>query len=112
MLAIYAGVATLQGNTGLAGAVSRRPLLLLALIGLTLFSLTNTLGIGMLDVHYWLPKTIEQLANVFRAAGRMFWPVFYILVFTLIFLVVRGNKPRAAVCLLAVALVDRKSTSL
>lgn len=105
MLAICAGVALLQGNTGLAEAVRRRPLLLLALIGLTLFSLTNTLGIGMLDVHYWLPKTIEQLANVFRAAGRMFWPVFYILVFTLIFLVVRGNKPRAAVCLLAVALV-------
>lgn len=105
MLAICAGVALLQGNTGLAGAVSRRPLLLLALIGLTLFSLTNTLGIGMQDVHYWLPKTIEQLANVFRAAGRMFWPVFYILVFTLIFLVVRGNKPRAAMCLLSVALV-------
>jgi len=105
MLAICAGVALLQGNTGLANAVRHRRLLLLALIGLTLFSLTNHLGIGMLNMHYWLPKPLELLANVFRAAGRMFWPVFYAIVFVVIFAVIRGNKPRAAACLLAIALV-------
>lgn len=105
MLAICAGVALLQGNTGLANAVRHRRLLLLALIGLTLFSLTNHVGIGMLNMHYWLPKPLELLANVFRAAGRMFWPVFYAIVFVVIFAVIRGNKPRAAACLLAIALV-------
>ncbi|SFW73780.1 MULTISPECIES: DUF6311 domain-containing protein [Pseudomonas] len=105
MLAICAGVALLQGNTGLANAVRHRRLLLLALIGLTLFSLTNHLGIGMLNMHYWLPKPLELLANVFRAAGRMFWPVFYAIVFVVIFAVIRGNQPRAAACLLAIALV-------
>ncbi|OAB50374.1 DUF6311 domain-containing protein [Pseudomonas thivervalensis] len=105
MLAICAGVAWLQGNTGLANAVRHRRLLLWALIGLTLFSLTNHLGIGMQNVHYWLPKPLELLANIFRAAGRMFWPVFYTIVFAVIFLVIRGNKPRTAACLLAIALV-------
>lgn len=105
LLAICAGVALLQGNTGLANAVRHRRLLLLALIGLTLFALTNKLGIGMENMHYWLPKPLELLANVFRAAGRMFWPVFYAIVFTVIFLVIRGNKPRAAACLLAIALL-------
>ena len=105
LLAICAGVALLQGNTGLVNAVRHRRLLLLALIGLTLFALTNKLGIGMQNVHYWLPKPLELLANVFRAAGRMFWPVFYAIVFAVIFAVIRGNKPRAAACLLAIALV-------
>ncbi|WPN64954.1 DUF6311 domain-containing protein [Pseudomonas sp. P9_35] len=105
LLAICAGVVLLQGNTGLANAVRHRRLLLLALIGLTLFALTNKLGIGMQNMHYWLPKPLELLANVFRAAGRMFWPVFYAIVFTVIFLVIRGNKPRAAACLLAIALL-------
>lgn len=105
LLAICAGVAWLQGNTGLANAVRHRRLLLWAMIGLTLFSLTNKLGIGMLDLHYWLPRSLEKLANVFRAAGRMFWPVFYTIVFAVIFLVIRGNKPRTAACLLAIALV-------
>ncbi|WP_053143563.1 DUF6311 domain-containing protein [Pseudomonas sp. P97.38] len=105
VLAICAGVALLQGDTGLGRAVRNRWLLLVALIGLTLFSLTNHLGIGLLEVHYWLPKSLEQAANVFRAAGRMFWPVFYAIVFVVIFLVIRGNRPRAAACLLAIALV-------
>ncbi|WP_053214415.1 DUF6311 domain-containing protein [Pseudomonas sp. Q12-87] len=105
MLAICAGVALLQGSTGFVRAVRHRRLLLWALIGLTLFSLTNTLGIGMVSVHYWLPDILEKAANVFRAAGRMFWPVFYAIVFAGIFLVIRGNKPRAAVCLLAIAVV-------
>jgi hypothetical protein len=105
MLAICAGVALLQGNTGLVRAVRHRRLLLWALFGLTLFALTNNLGIRMANVHYWLPDVLEKAANIFRAAGRMFWPVFYALVFTVIFLVVRGNKPRTAVCLLAIALV-------
>lgn len=105
ILAICAAVALLQGNTGLVSAVRHRGLLLWALFGLTLFSLTNTLGIGVLDVHYWLPGSLEKLANVFRASGRMFWPVFYAIVFAVIFLVIRGNKPRAAVCLLAIALL-------
>lgn len=105
MLAICASVALLQGKTGLASAVRHRQLLLWALLGLTLFALTNTLGIGSLEVHYWLPKTLEQVANVFRASGRMFWPVFYTIVFAIIFLVIRGYKPRVAVCLLAIALV-------
>ncbi|WP_434571810.1 hypothetical protein J3P88_22820 [Pseudomonas sp. Z3-6] len=105
MLAICAGVALLQGNTGLVNAVRHRRLLLWALIGLTLFSLTNHLGIGMQNVHYWLPKPLELVANVFRAAGRMFWPVFYAIIFAVIFLVIRGNKPRTAACLLAMALV-------
>lgn len=96
ILAICAAAALLQGNTGLVSAVRHRGLLLWALFGLTLFSLTNTLGIGVLDVHYWLPGSLEKLANVFRASGRMFWPVFYAIVFAVIFLVIRGNKPRAA----------------
>ncbi|SFL25277.1 DUF6311 domain-containing protein [Pseudomonas sp. NFACC46-3] len=105
ILAICAAAALLQGNTGLVSAVRHRGLLLWALFGLTLFSLTNTLGIGVLDVHYWLPGSLEKLANVFRASGRMFWPVFYAIVFAVIFLVIRGNKPRAAACLLAIALL-------
>ncbi|MBT2340893.1 MULTISPECIES: DUF6311 domain-containing protein [Pseudomonas] len=104
MLAICAGVAWLQGNTGFTKTVRHRRWLLLALIGLTLFSLTNSPGIGMVNLHYWLPGPLEKAANVFRAAGRMFWPVFYILVFTIIFLVVRGNKPRTVGCLLVMAL--------
>ena len=46
-----------------------------------------------------------MLANVFRCSGRMFWPVFYAIIFVVIFLIVRGNNTRTAVYLLGFALV-------
>jgi len=35
----------------------------------------------------------------------MFWPVFYVTIFAVIYVVVRGHSPRTTLCLLAVALV-------
>ncbi|MFJ2363863.1 DUF6311 domain-containing protein [Pseudomonas sp. NPDC087697] len=104
LLAICAVVVLLRRTTDFGSAVRRLPILLLALMGLTLFALSNEIGIGLLNVHYPLPGIIVKLANIFRASGRMFWPVFYVIVFAVIFLVVRGNRPRTAVCLLALAL--------
>lgn len=104
LLAICAGIALLRGKTNVGNAVRKLPVLLLALIGLLLFALSNEIGLGLLNLHYPLPGKIVKLASIFRASGRMFWPVFYVIVFVVIYLVVRGNRTRTAVCLLAVAL--------
>ncbi|WP_213937296.1 DUF6311 domain-containing protein [Pseudomonas sp. dw_612] len=104
LLAIFAVVVLLRGKTDFGNAVRSLPILVLALIGLLLFALTNEIGLGLFTVRIPLPEKIIQLANIFRASGRMFWPVFYVIVFAIIYLVVRGNRPLTAVCLLAVAL--------
>ncbi|WP_322846238.1 DUF6311 domain-containing protein [Pseudomonas sp. B33.4] len=81
-----------------------RPWLLLALIGLALFALSNQIGAGAHTFSYPLPKIALKLANVFRASGRMFWPVLYALILMVMFLLVRGYQPRIVVALLALAL--------
>lgn len=86
-------------------ALRARPWLLTALFGLWLFALSNQIGIGSITVGYPLPEVILRLANVFRASGRMFWPVLYALMLGLIFLVVRGYRPRVVIFLLATALL-------
>jgi hypothetical protein len=45
------------------------------------------------------------IANIFRVSGRMFWPIFYLIFFTIIFLVVRGYSKRVAITLLSLGLV-------
>ncbi|MHC8393408.1 DUF6311 domain-containing protein [Pseudomonas sp. LB3P93] len=104
LLAICAGIVLLRRGAGVGHALRRLPFLLLALIGLTLFALSNDIGVGQFGFHYWLPRSFVDLANVFRASGRMFWPVFYVIVLLVIYLVVRGNRPGIAGCLLALAL--------
>lgn len=47
-------------------------------IGLTLFALSHVIYLGPLQLlHIPLPDGILQLASMFRATGRFFWPVMY-----------------------------------
>ena len=101
----------LSGRAKLSATISRKPILLLTLIGLTLFALSNKIGIGPYTFEYSLPDALLRAAGIFQASGRMFWPVFYALLFTLIFLVVRGNDKRTATYLLALALVVQVTDS-
>jgi hypothetical protein len=104
-LTVCAFVAMLQGNSNVAGAVRKLPVLLVALVGLAVFAVSNKIGFGPFEFDYPLPAFVVAAANVFRASGRMFWPVFYVLIFTVIYVVVRGHNPRTTLCLLSIALV-------
>jgi hypothetical protein len=104
LLAICAGVVLFRRTTGVGNTLRGLPVLLLTLIGLTLFALSNDIGVGRFGFHYWLPERFVDRANIFRASGRMFWPVFYAIVLVVIYLVVRGHRPRVAACLLALAM--------
>lgn len=104
-LAICALVGWLQGQAGFGAALRKRPFLLLALTGLGIFSLSHHIAVGSLEFAYPLPSAVVSIANIFRASGRMFWPVYYAVILAIIFLVIRANRPRTATCLLTLALL-------
>ncbi|MFJ2462958.1 DUF6311 domain-containing protein [Pseudomonas sp. NPDC087615] len=105
LLAVCGLVGVLRGQTGLGVALRRYVFLLLALVGLTVFALSNNIAVGGLNFVYPLPDNIIAIANIFRASGRMFWPVYYAIILVIVFLVIRANPPRTAICLLSLALV-------
>jgi hypothetical protein len=95
----------IEGRSGLGEIVLKRWALVVTMVALWVFALTHHVGLGALQVELPLPASIEQFANIFRASGRMFWPLFYVLLLTVIFLAVRGNSPRLAIALLTGALI-------
>jgi len=105
VLALLAIPIMVTGHVGLWSAARKKVVLFLALLGLTLFALSNNVGIGTSSFNYPLPELLLRLANILRASGRMFWPVFYALLFVLLFVVIRGNGTRPAIVILALALV-------
>ncbi len=105
LLAVCGLVGWLQGQTGLGQTLRRQRYVLIALAGLTVFALSNNIAVGGANVTYSLPEKIIAIANIFRASGRMFWPVYYAFILLIIFLVVRANKPRVAILLMALALL-------
>ena len=51
--------------------------LIAALIGIAIFSISNTIHIGSHVIHIPLPEGLMQLATILRSSGRIFWPVYY-----------------------------------
>lgn len=104
LLIPLAAIAWLRNRQPLKDALCARPWLLVALAGLFLFALSNQIGVGAQTFSYPLPGWAISLASIFRASGRMFWPVLYALVLLVIFLLVRGFRPRIVLTLLVLAL--------
>lgn len=73
---------------------TRRSVCLLAVcIGLTAFALSPTITLGQ-RVLLEYPASWWGPLSTFRASGRMFWPVYYVILFASITIVVRRLDPR------------------
>jgi hypothetical protein len=83
---------------------ARMPLVVTC-FGLSLFAISNKVGIGNMEFAYWIPETIKHAASMLRASGRMFWPVFYLLLWGLIFLLLKFYNRKNALMILSVALM-------
>ena len=70
-------------------AMRAYPFLVACLVALTLFALSNTIGIGPYNLHFDIPRLLERIAGMFRSSGRMFWPVYYMLSLCLFLIVLR-----------------------
>jgi hypothetical protein len=70
------------------------------LLTLTLFSISNIISIGPWNFEIPIPEVMISFASILRASARMFWPVYYIIIFAMIYIVIRGFPKRLAVLIL------------
>ena len=73
---------------------------------LFIYSLSGKVTLGtevLFEFKYlWI---LKELGDILRASGRIFWPVYYTLIITSIFIVVKYYKPKMALTFLSVALL-------
>lgn len=82
--------------------VSENLFLFICLLLLWIFALSNNVTIGALNLHYEIPAQLIPLLSIFRCSGRMFWPVFYSLIFIQVVIVVRAYPVTIARLILGV----------
>ena len=80
------------------------PLFITCLV-LSLYAISNNVGIGLFTFSYWLPPMIIDAANMLRASGRMFWPVFYLVLWYSVFLLVKNHSRKIVVSVIVGVLV-------
>lgn len=74
-------------------------------LGLFIYAISNRIALGDHEIlAYPLPKAIQQLAETFRASGRFFWPVYYIVYAAILGSIFRNVRPRIAAGLCLVLL--------
>jgi len=90
---------------------SQHGALYLVLIGFTLLALSNQLAIGPWTWTFPLPEPIYQLASMYRASSRFFWPAWYVIVLIAIASMARVISPKGMTVLLVLcALVQIADT--
>lgn len=94
-----------EGKFNVFALVRKHAIFLALFLCLTAFALSNKIGFGPYGIEYPLPDSILKIANIFRSSGRMFWPVYYLIVFSIIYCIVRSYDRRTAVYLLSFSLV-------
>ena len=77
--------------------------LLLTCIGLTLFAISHHVGFGPWTFHFPLPEKVVQVASILRASARLFWPVYYLIIVSLLYLIIRGYSTKSAKLILGLA---------
>lgn len=72
----------------------------LLIIFLTLFAVSNHVGIGDFSFSYPLPKWILRIADILRSSARLFWPVQYLLIIAFVVAILRNYSSKVALAIL------------
>ena len=78
--------------------------LFFSLICLFLLAISNRVLIGNFIFEYPIPKILFELGGIVRSSGRMFWPIGYILIFSLVALIIKKFSTKQAQWILAIGL--------
>lgn len=106
-VAVFAFFAKVKMHASLPSLLASRDHLFVYIyfIALCLFAISNTVSIGLWKYTFPLPDAFLSFASLLRASGRMFWPVFYFLLFIFIAYIVRGFSKKSAILILGVCCV-------
>lgn len=105
ILILFAIPPLLMGDIKIISLLARWWVLCLTLLVLTIFSISNHISIGVWTFSYPLPPWFLNLANILRSSGRFFWPVYYSLLFLIIFILIRTYSKKTTILILFFALV-------
>ena len=78
------------------------PYLGVLMIGLTVFAVSNRVGIGDFSFTYSIPAWLLKIADALRSSARLFWPVHYLLMIAIFIAIVRTFSHKIALAILGV----------
>lgn len=75
------------------------------IVALTIFAISNRIGVGDWSYTYELPASVQRIADILRSSARLFWPVQYLLLIAIFIGIVRHYSNRTVVWILLLCAV-------
>jgi len=80
-LVIYISFHLIQSKFPFKPAIKKHQFFCLSILVLGCISISNNIGILGFELRIPLTESLLNLASTFRSSGRMFWPLFYLILF-------------------------------
>ena len=94
-----------KNKTRIAQHVKQYQILLIALLLMTIFSISNVVSFGPYSFTIPLPESMTTFASILRASARMFWPTYYILIFFILYVIINTFSTKVAAAILFIGLI-------
>jgi hypothetical protein len=84
-------------------AAQNYPFLMIVLLVLALISFSNYIGFGPWNLRVPLPDFLLSLLSIVRSSSRLFWPMYYVILLVIIYVVIKAYSARSALIFLVIA---------
>ena len=84
--------------------IRRYKYLLVSSIAMTLFAISNQIGIGPWSLVIPLPDSLLAVAGILRASGRLFWPVYYLFMIGIFYVLLQAYSKKVVTLIIVSAL--------
>ena len=84
--------------------VRSNKILVAVLLLLVPFAVTNKIAVGNIRFSFEIPTSLINAFSIFSSSARFIWPVIYLCIFSLIYLIVVSYHKHAAIIILSLAL--------
>ena len=105
LLLIFSSAVAYFKTTDISLSIRNHFFLILCSCVLFVFSLSHNVQVGTLEFHLPLPGVITNSFSIFRSSARMFWPVYYLLIFGAIYILSKTISEKKFQLLIALAVV-------
>lgn len=89
----------------LVGFFSNHWFLVILIIALSVFAISNRIGVGDWSYAYDLPELVQRIADILRSSARLFWPVQYLILIAIFIGIVRHYSDKTALAILLLCVV-------
>jgi len=104
VLIVIASACLIKQRNLLLQPIKRYPFLLIGLVVLSIFSLSNRIAIGNWSMEFAIPEQLYFLASIIRTPNRLIWASFYAIVIFSLYVLIRSYSNKKSLLIISLIL--------